>query len=627
MSSFTFLEGWEGEQGDWTFEGTDDPNSITTDAAYGCTHSLAVTQTGSGEGWWYNTNPTGGGAQDNQYWLGCALRFPTGYIASLGEGETQMLPTFHLDGVNLLVLAANVILDTGQLFIADNFAGNTIISAALNEEQWYLLEIAAEINSADESVSYEIWLDGVQLAAATTAAGVVADGEAIDGLAVGTLNAVGTTFFVDTFAWNESGQVGEVQPTDEEPCSTAGQSFPRSPLWRWIATTLNPQTLTDLSQVATGRRIEYRLNGPAVATCTVPADSPKVNILDAGDPFVEEGVRCLLGFRREGGFPPWVIRYAGLILLTGDAAESEDADTLVTAYDPWKYLERRPVQCLDLTNCPEGYLMPTGGVLPGPDGMSFGATEAGVVALTLLRNTIVNDGDCFIDAGAAWGGTGFYAGTIETTTQIDINFQQGLSVAEAWRQLVETGEVDLILRPIYDPINRPGILCELDVYAEAGETRFDAVFGWDQGPRSLVGTNRTKDGTQRANRIQLYQDQGGDPVTLQSDATSIARYGNYWYQQFYPVQTQDIPVESLAALMLQLRADGKTVVTVNPAPERSPSPFTEYYLGDTVPIYASSKFRREMSGFQRIYGIPVDIDDNGVETVRELITTIEGGGE
>jgi hypothetical protein len=29
--------------------------------------------------------------------------------------------------------------------------------------------------------------------------------------------------------------------------------------------------------------------------------------------------------------------------------------------------------------------------------------------------------------------------------------------------------------------------------------------------------------------------------------------------------------------------------------------------------------RQDLTGWQRIYGIPVEIDDNGVETVRELL--------
>ena len=627
--AFTFIEGWEEGIADWTLEeGAVSDVNISTAEAFGCTHSLYLDPDAIGTGnqaLRFQLGLPGAGLQDNEYWLACAVFVPVGFTATLAENEAVLLPTFAFNDGGVFPVFLAILEKVGGVLVA-RFGQTSADSAAITEGVWHTLELSAEIlSSPDGDLHSQMFWDGVQIEDATFA--FFGAGATVEGLYVGTIGLDGVpVYYFDTLEWNESAQIGEVQPTDEEPCPDAppSQSFPRSPQWRWVMTTLNPQTLTDLTQVATGRKLMYRLNGPAVATATVPSDNPKVNILDAGDPFVEEGVRCLLGFRREGGFPPWVIRYAGIVLLTGDAAESEDADTLVTAYDPWSILDVRPVQCLSAgPDCPNGYLMPTGGVLPGVNGMSFTATQAQVVALTLLRNTIVNDGNAYLDAGATWAGTGFYAGTIEPCDPIDINFQQGLSVGDAWRQVVSTGKCDIILRPIYDPINRPGTLCEVDIYERAGAPRYDAVFGWDSGPRSLVNTNRTKDGTRRANRVQFYQDQGGDPVALQSDAASISRYGAYWYQQFFPVQTDDVPVESFAELVLELRAQGKTVVTVSPAPERSPVPFQEYYLGDTVPVYASSKFRRTMTGFQRIYGLPVDLDDNGVETVRELLCSVD----
>jgi hypothetical protein len=77
----------------------------------------------------------------------------------------------------------------------------------------------------------------------------------------------------------------------------------------------------------------------------------------------------------------------------------------------------------------------------------------------------------------------------------------------------------------------------------------------------------------------------------------------------------------------------KQTFTAHPAPERAPEPFRDYNIGDRVPVGVSQNLRQplppwwdgsppvgdETLVWQRIYGIPVDIDDNGTETVRELL--------
>lgn len=392
--------------------------------------------------------------------------------------------------------------------------------------------------------------------------------------------------------------------------------FPEFAPWRFVVTDLDSVTLTFLDHLAMDRRLFYGLNVPAVASCRVPSDNPEVNILSGGDPFVQEGIRLLYAFRREGdptessGIPVWVIRFAGPILQLEDTAAEDSAETPLTAYDPWQYILSRPVCALD-------------GDLPGPNGLSFTATQAGTIIRTLLRNTIVNHGGTFIDAGASWGGTVHYNGEVETTAQVDINFEQGTSVGEAWQQLCDLDVADIILSPIYDPINRPGYCVELNVYSLAGSQRNGAIFAWDMPSKSLTGISRLMDGTSRANKVQFFTNQGGDPVALQTDATSVTRYGQYWAQQFFPGQSVAAAVVSLAQLELALRANGKITVQISPAAERSPDPFNDYFLGDTVPVYSSNRLREALSGFQRVYGIPIDIDDNGVENVRQLLASAD----
>jgi hypothetical protein len=402
-----------------------------------------------------------------------------------------------------------------------------------------------------------------------------------------------------------------------------GSQFYDSPFWRFVVTDLDSVTLTFLDKLASDRTVTYRLGKPALATGRLPSDNPEVNILHTdGYPFVAEGVRLMYGFRKElessSVFDEYVIRFAGMLLQIEDAAEEDDATSRYTAFDPWQYLYARPVQTI-------------GGVLPGPEGLNFGSATGDVLVGTLLRNTIVTDGPARIDAGVTYGGTGFYTGTIETTSVLDdVVFQQGLSVGKAWEELVATGTLDIVLTPIYDPINRPGYLAELNVYEQAGEQRDEAIFAWDEPSRSLSSISHLLDGTNRATTVRYYAGMGGPAVAPVTDAAAEALFGSYVAQQFWPGQVDPVAVEAFAELALELRARGREVVTIGPVPEASPLPFTEYFLGDRVPVYASSNLRQAIpqtvgttEQYMRVYGIPLTIADDATERVTRMLTSPE----
>ena len=402
-------------------------------------------------------------------------------------------------------------------------------------------------------------------------------------------------------------------------------SFYSSPLWKFLVTkTLTPNTevgggssdqsagavVATLQRIGSQRTVTRILNASAVATATLPSDNIRVFLPDGDDGFpkVASGVRDLIGLRRESlTVPYYTVRYAGTIDQIQDAAAQDDARTTVTAHDPWQYLFSRPVR--------NG-----AGALPGVDGLSYSATTGDIIARQLLDNTIAIDGNARIDAGVAYGGTAFYTGTIETTSALTINFQQGMMVGEAWKQLVQTNTMDIVLEPIYDPINRPGYLAQLSIYVQAGTNRYNKILGWNSTPRSLVDLSRLIDHTQQANTVQFYYGQGGPPATPQSDATSALVYGEYWAQQFLPGQTVAVATEALAELQLQLRKDGKTTVSVSPAPERSPRPFVDYDIGDRLLVEAkASGFRQNLNGLIRIYGIPLNISDDSLESVQSML--------
>lgn len=388
-----------------------------------------------------------------------------------------------------------------------------------------------------------------------------------------------------------------------------------APLWRYFIAALDGSGITDYSKLASDRVVEVVLNAPLSMSGTVPSDNPQVWIPYDGDgyddPYLNEGTRLLWGLRRESSTPPYyTVRAATIVQLVNDEAAQDNARTAFTGWDPWHYMMSRPACNLD-------------GTLPGPNGLQYVNTQASVIIAELLHNTIVNHGFAYIDAGDGtqvgpqyqdYGGSAEYNGTLEIGVGMllgvppdpPFTIAQGTSVGEAWRQITDLGVCDIILEPIYVPTGRTvligptvhyNFLVQLNVYEAAGSIVDEAIFAWNTPGRSLVGLSRQEDGSGRANKIQFFAGQGGvnGAGVPQTGAAAVTKYGEYWAQQFFPSATAAFQVTDLASQQLALRASGRTTVTFTPAPERSPRPWQDYYLGDRVVVSASKeKFRKAL---------------------------------
>jgi hypothetical protein len=433
-----------------------------------------------------------------------------------------------------------------------------------------------------------------------------------------------------------------------------------SPLWRWLITDLDGAGITFLDKLASDRIVTPKLNEPLELSGTVPSDSPEINIFHTDDlPFLAEGVRQLYGFRRERNVDPYyTIRASTLILQTADASSTGDARTRFTAWDPWQYLFYRPLLFTDVEHC---------SYIPRK-GKTF--TDWHPIDLIvdwlycMLFNSDTEAPGSALQGFIDWGQSGFYTGTMDyglTSTLKGFNVQPGTSLGQAIQDLCSTGYCDVVMEPIYDPVNRPGLLCQMSIYEQdpsdpntgAGRFNYGAVFAWDRPGRSLVGFDDLFDGTQRANLIGYRSGQAGAFVNADDlgtpiyDPDSIKIYGEYWAELAITAQNQaeGFAVQALAAEQLALRKTYKQTLTVNPAPERAPEPWVDYEIGDRVPIFIGTAERGTYqlgdnssrqplppgySGgpptpdpavyvWQRVYGIPVRIDDNGVETVEQLL--------
>lgn len=385
-----------------------------------------------------------------------------------------------------------------------------------------------------------------------------------------------------------------------------------------------------------------KLNEPLEMTGTVPSDNSEINRLHTdGYPFLAEGVRLLYGFRRESDTSPYyTIRAAGLLLQTTDAAASDDARTRFTAWDAWQYLFYQPVY---VTEGEGVFLVPRQGYTY-PYGMT-----ADEIILDMFNQGFYNRYWPNYPADPDPCGPYYYFTTFGTFQQCRIpgtptgggwRVEPGITMGQAIQDLCTAGYCDVVFEPYYDPVNAPGFLNIMHVYAQdpsdnasgAGSYKYGARFTWDYPGRSLVGADNLYDGTQRANRVQFSRGQAGSLVNEQADATSLGIYGEYWAMQYFPEKGYDkTTVEDVAAFQLYLRKMYKQTLTVHPAPERAPRPFVDYNIGDRVPVGVTDNMRQPLPPFwppstgddtlvwQRVYGIPIDIDDNGTETVRELL--------
>lgn len=385
--------------------------------------------------------------------------------------------------------------------------------------------------------------------------------------------------------------------------------------WRWAITDLDTATICLVDRITSGKQVLRDLGKPWTMSGQAPSADPLLSILHTdGRPYLATGVRLAYGFRDEGvdPAPPWKVQASGIVLQCSEEANEDESVTKYVAFDARQLLYSRPVR-------------DAGGDIGAA---AFDGVPADEVAVTLLKRTIDADGPVRIDAGVTWSGTASWAGSVESLPNVTHTFELGVSVGEAWDWLEEHAYMDITCQPIYDPVDRPGYLSDLTIEAEKGSTRHGAIFAWDMGPRSVTAITRLEDGTKLANTVITDGGQGGGSATgSATDAGSVTTFGNYVAQSIQVDTTDTDVLDNLAAIELVFRKEPPETVAITPAVGRSPIPIVDYDVGDRVPVWASSRFRKPINGDDsptRVRGIHIDIADDGFEDVGQLITEIAG---
>lgn len=401
--------------------------------------------------------------------------------------------------------------------------------------------------------------------------------------------------------------------------------FYESPLWRYVVTDLDGVTTTWLDKLCMNSEVTLNHLAPSSISGQVPSDNPEINIEHTdGYPFLDEGDRLVYAFRRDCiqansmTVEPWTVRAAGVVMNIEDNGDLDAPITTFTAWDPWQFLYARPVLNED-------------GSLPNENGVLYPAEttydEIIISQLGAMAAFGPVGGGVAAFAFTDWGQTGvYYTGTIEPCSPIGearvIN--QGTSIGQLLDDLVSSGEVEVVFEPIYDPFNRPGYTSQLSIYTRVGDYRPEAVMSWDVWPRNLTGITRVRDGRERMNDIVYNAGQGGPAADPEIDTSSLARFGDYFRQQFFPADESLFDVQLMARHSLFLQADGLITYKLSLASERSPIAFVDYDRGDTVPVYASRRLREPIVGDElRVLSIPIKIGQDQLERIPDLIVSLE----
>lgn len=449
--------------------------------------------------------------------------------------------------------------------------------------------------------------------------GGLTDGEYyVEDVKVGTTAYGSTDLFASTFAasftgWSTSSAIAPSTLTAETdlfppapPPTPTDDRFYNTPEWRFAISDLDMFVLTLLDRLATNRSVAVTLNAPRIAEGSVLSANSKVNILHTdGYPYLDEGDRFLFGFRRDGVAPndPWTIRFSGIIDLIDTQGAGDNASTRYVARDPRQMMFKRPVR-------------DAAGALPSADGLTFVGQTARDILIDLLDATETYDGPHYIDT------TG--PNLNDTDVIPTITFQQGTTVGEAWGELEATGTMDTVLTPLFDVFATPVKIVQLETYPQVGVLSPDVIMAWDKPGRTLVGISNMRDGSGRENSVRYHYGQGGPASATVDDAGSQVRFGTYFGERFFPGQVKDATTALMAEKALLAYSQGKRTIVATPAPERGKQPFVDYLPGDRVPVSASKALLEDIDTQQRILSIPINIDDNGIETVTGILFTDEG---
>lgn len=388
--------------------------------------------------------------------------------------------------------------------------------------------------------------------------------------------------------------------------------------------------LLDLSERALTKRVSARLSRPTSTLNTVAGDMPGLWATDFdGRPNLEVGRRTIKVLQDgvlRANTPVWTIN---------GSADENSSSIEITGVDPLILSLFRLVQEADGT-----YADP---VFPSP-------ISGAEIIEAAFNNTIARDGPLPIDL----------TGPIASSTDLAADLTNWpITIADLITTLTATGALDLQLNPGDTHTGlAPGVLGQLTVADHLGSDLSGSVhFDFKTGDYSIAKLRRSFDMSTMTNKLQYFLG-GGTPLDSRHyagnitgtetglapgsedltayQALQVASQDLYWVMMLVRIFDSGADENSQRKLWhriwkteVALRTKPRELLYITPIRGASTPyrPFIDYGPGDTISANAAELVGPAFADQeQRIYGFDLTEDQDGVETVGELIVSLDGIG-
>lgn len=383
------------------------------------------------------------------------------------------------------------------------------------------------------------------------------------------------------------------------------------------------ELLVDLTAYATFK-VSVRENRPTTVTARMASVTPGIGTAhDDGDANLTVGTRALK-VRQDGVLVAHVIVW--------NIAPAGDANTAyieVTGHDPMMLLRKRPYRDVS-------------GNLIDPE---FESPISGAeIVKGGIENSVAFEGDLPIDTT-----TGDFDTTIPPAEDLGAELTNWPIMLDALISLlVETGAIDIVMRPVDSATHDPGIMAELSVVNDRGTDLTATVnFDYGTGDFNVQTARRSTDYDDLCNKLYYYlgpkvtktQWRGNitatemgleDWETMQLD--SRAKYDTSMVIRVYDSNADEVSARPLFTEVWKREVERNVVpedlLFVTPAANVGPQPFADYNPGDTVALNTSGIIGPAIEdGPQRIQGYDVEVSEDGVGRVSELLVSVDGVGK
>lgn len=392
-------------------------------------------------------------------------------------------------------------------------------------------------------------------------------------------------------------------------------------------------SLGDITDVCTDRNRLPLLNGPQLVGGKVPSWHELVNATQAdGRPVLCEGYRALR-VRKNGS-----IVFNGIVWLCEEDGDENACETAFQAIDPMgAFWPRRLGQDADGDFSAPSFLLDN---RTGPQALQ-----------AMISNSIANDGELGLDLGTfATGGVDLSAAPVDWP----------MTIGDVFSKLAATGELDAVVTPLDGTGSSGRVMGRLDAYNGNFGTDRSGTVVFKYAPGTGIGNvsryKRTGDMSKIANNIwkflgPKYDDQHwAGNITKDAPAfatepgpTVIARVlqSRSDLSVFFEFQSDDDEYgnafrglhERMWLMESWVRSLPRQVYNVTPSKKGALAPggyaafdSDDFGIGDLVGLEVSAKARSATSGAVRVYGIPITIEDDGSETIGDLILSADQEG-